>query len=152
MPKWLIYDAFTLLINEKDAANYAILQRKTFGLKIWLFKILDKYHVWSWLYGWKLKFKSERLNDSWVHASKQANKWQLSSKVRHHLAGTDRKQFGAVKDSFAASLHKCARLQCRIVYFNSELVLLLLVISMFSKFWTSSRKLPKKKWIGLCTI
>ena len=48
MPKWLIYDAFTLLINEKDAANYAILQCKTFGLKIWLCKILDKYHVWQW--------------------------------------------------------------------------------------------------------
>ena len=43
---------------------------------------------------------------------------------------SDRKQFGAVKDSFAVSLHEYARLQCRIVYFNLELVLLLVVIIM----------------------
>ena len=46
MPKWLIFDAYTLLICEKNVANYALLWCKTFSLKIWLCKILDKYHVW----------------------------------------------------------------------------------------------------------
>ena len=31
----------------KNVANYALLGCKTFSLKIWLWKILDKYHVWS---------------------------------------------------------------------------------------------------------
>ena len=47
MPKLLIFDAFTLLIPEKTVANYALLWCKTFSLKIWLSKILDKYHVCS---------------------------------------------------------------------------------------------------------
>ena len=46
MPKLLIFDAFTLLIPEKTVANYALLQCKTFSLKIWLCKIFEKYHVW----------------------------------------------------------------------------------------------------------
>ena len=48
MPKLSIFDAFTLSICEKKTvANYALLQCKTFSLKIWLCKILDKYHVCS---------------------------------------------------------------------------------------------------------
>ena len=47
MTKLLIVDAFTLLIREKNVANYALLRCKTFSLKIWLCKILDKYHVCS---------------------------------------------------------------------------------------------------------
>ena len=31
----------------KNVANYALLGCKTFSLEIWLWKILDKYHVWS---------------------------------------------------------------------------------------------------------
>ena len=46
MPKILIFDAFTLLICEKNIVNYALLRCKTFSLKMWLCKILDKYHVW----------------------------------------------------------------------------------------------------------
>ena len=45
MPKLFIFDAFTLLIREKNVANYALSQCKTISLKIWLCKILDKYHV-----------------------------------------------------------------------------------------------------------
>ena len=45
MPKCLLFDAFTLLIGEKNVANYTLLRCKTFSLKIWLCKILDKYHV-----------------------------------------------------------------------------------------------------------
>ena len=45
MPKLLIFDAFTMLICEKTVANYALLRCKTFSLKIWLCKILDKSHV-----------------------------------------------------------------------------------------------------------
>ena len=45
MPKLLIFDAFTLLIREKTVANYALLQCKTFSLKIWVCKIFDKFHV-----------------------------------------------------------------------------------------------------------
>ena len=47
MPKLLIFDAFTLLIHEKTVANYALLQCKTFSLKIWVCKIFDKFHVWQ---------------------------------------------------------------------------------------------------------
>ena len=36
---------FTLLIREKNVANYALLQCKIFSWKIWLCKIFDKYHV-----------------------------------------------------------------------------------------------------------
>ena len=46
MPKLLIFDAFMLLIREKNVANYALLRCKNFSLKIWLCKIFDKYHVW----------------------------------------------------------------------------------------------------------
>ena len=45
MPKWLIFYAITLLIHEKNVANYALLRRKTFSLNIWLCKFFDKYHV-----------------------------------------------------------------------------------------------------------
>ena len=45
MPKSLIFGEFMLLICEKHIANYALLRCKTFSLKIWLCKILDKYHV-----------------------------------------------------------------------------------------------------------
>ena len=45
MPNLLIFDAFMLLICEKNVANYAHLQCKTFSLIIWLCKVLDKYHV-----------------------------------------------------------------------------------------------------------
>ena len=45
MTKLLIFDAFTLLIREKNVANYALLRCKTFSLKIWLCKIFDKFHV-----------------------------------------------------------------------------------------------------------
>ena len=45
MPKLLIFDAFTLLIREKNVANYALLWCKIFSLKIWQCKILDKYHI-----------------------------------------------------------------------------------------------------------
>ena len=68
MPKWLIIDAFTLLVCGKNVANHALLRCKTCSLKIWLCKIFDKYHVWSgsghnfWLVAlatWnKLHFKS----------------------------------------------------------------------------------------------
>ena len=34
-----------MLICEKNVANYALLQCKTFILKIWLCKFFDKYHV-----------------------------------------------------------------------------------------------------------
>ena len=54
MLKILIFDAFILLICEKNVANYAFLRRKTFSLKIWLCKIFDKYHVWlrDGIYTW----------------------------------------------------------------------------------------------------
>ena len=45
MPKLLIFDAFTLLICEKNVAIYALLQCKIFSLKIWLCKIFDEFHV-----------------------------------------------------------------------------------------------------------
>ena len=45
MPKLLIIDAFTLLICEKNVANYALLRCKTFSVKIWPCKIFDKFHV-----------------------------------------------------------------------------------------------------------
>ena len=45
LPKWLIFDAFTLLICGENVANYALLRCKTFCLKIWLCKFFDKYHV-----------------------------------------------------------------------------------------------------------
>ena len=45
MPKLLIFDAFMLLICEKNVANYALLRCNNFSLKIWLRKIFDKYHV-----------------------------------------------------------------------------------------------------------
>ena len=45
MPKLLIFDAFTLLICEKNVAIYALLRCKIFSLKIWVCKILDKFHV-----------------------------------------------------------------------------------------------------------
>ena len=45
MPKLFIFDAFTLLIREKNGANYALLRCKTFGLKIWVCEIFDKFHV-----------------------------------------------------------------------------------------------------------
>ena len=34
------------IIREKNVTNTALLWCKTFSLKIWLCKILDKYHVW----------------------------------------------------------------------------------------------------------
>ena len=43
--KLLIFDTFKLLIREKNIAKYAFLRCKTFSLKIWLCKILDKCHV-----------------------------------------------------------------------------------------------------------
>ena len=46
MPKLLIFDAFTLLIREKNVAIYALLRCKIFSLKIWVCKIFDKFHVW----------------------------------------------------------------------------------------------------------
>ena len=45
MPKLLIFDAFTLLIRKNNVINYALLRCKTFSLKIWLCKVLGKYHV-----------------------------------------------------------------------------------------------------------
>ena len=42
MPKWLIFDACTLLFREKNLANYALLR----CLKILRCKFLDRYHVW----------------------------------------------------------------------------------------------------------
>ena len=45
MTNLLIFDAFTLLICEKNVANYALLRCKNFSRKIWLRKILDKYHI-----------------------------------------------------------------------------------------------------------
>ena len=45
MPKLLIFDAFTLLIREKNVAIYALLRCKIFSLKMWVCKILDKFHV-----------------------------------------------------------------------------------------------------------
>ena len=45
MPKLLIFAAFTLLICEKNVANYVLLRCKTCSLKIWPCKILEKYHV-----------------------------------------------------------------------------------------------------------
>ena len=45
MTKLLIFDAFTLLICKKNVVNYALLRCKTFSLKIWLCKVLGKYHV-----------------------------------------------------------------------------------------------------------
>ena len=47
MNKLLIFDAFTLLIRERNVANYALLRCKTLSLKIWLCRIFDKYHVWG---------------------------------------------------------------------------------------------------------
>ena len=46
MTKLLIFEALMLSIREKNVANYALLQCKTFSLKMCLCKILDKYHVW----------------------------------------------------------------------------------------------------------
>ena len=46
MPKLLIFDAFTLLICKKNVAIYVLLRCKIFSLKIWLYKIFDKFHVW----------------------------------------------------------------------------------------------------------
>jgi len=45
MPKLLIFDAFTLLIREKNVAIYALLRCKIFSLKIWDLGIWDKFHV-----------------------------------------------------------------------------------------------------------
>ena len=45
MQKKMIFDAFTLLIREKNVAIYALLRCKIFSLKIWVCKILDKFHV-----------------------------------------------------------------------------------------------------------
>ena len=45
MPNILMFDAFTLLIHEKNVANYALLRCKTFSLKIWLCKNFDKFNV-----------------------------------------------------------------------------------------------------------
>ena len=45
MPKFLLFDAFMLLILKKNVANYALLLCETYSLKIWLCKILDKYHM-----------------------------------------------------------------------------------------------------------
>ena len=45
MPKLLIFDAFTLLIRKKNVAIYALSRCKIFSLKIWVCKILDKFHV-----------------------------------------------------------------------------------------------------------
>ena len=39
------FDAFTLLICKKNVTNYALLRCKACSLKIWLCKVLDKYHV-----------------------------------------------------------------------------------------------------------
>ena len=39
------FDAFTLLIREKNVAIYAFLRCKIFSLKIWVCKIFDKFHV-----------------------------------------------------------------------------------------------------------
>ena len=47
------YWYLTLLICEKNVANYVLLRCKTFSLKIWLCKILDKYHVCV-IPNWKL--------------------------------------------------------------------------------------------------
>ena len=45
MPILLIFDAFALLICEKNVANCTLLRCKTFSLKIWVCKIFDKFHV-----------------------------------------------------------------------------------------------------------
>ena len=45
LPKLFIFDAFTLLIREKNVAIYALLRCKIFSLKILLCKYFDKYHV-----------------------------------------------------------------------------------------------------------
>ena len=66
MPKLLIFDAFTLLIREKTVANYALLRCKTFSLKIWLCKILDKYHVYQ-AKGQRVKWNHEREASRGVH-------------------------------------------------------------------------------------
>ena len=47
MPKLLIFDAFTLLIREKNVAIYALLQCKIFSLKIRWCNILDKSNIMS---------------------------------------------------------------------------------------------------------
>ena len=47
MPKLLIFDAFMLLIREKNVANYALLGCNNFSLKNWKCKRLDKFHVWA---------------------------------------------------------------------------------------------------------
>ena len=47
MTKLLKFDAFTLLICEKNVTKYALLRCKTYSLKIWVCKIFDKFHVWS---------------------------------------------------------------------------------------------------------
>ena len=51
MPKLLIFDVFTLLICEKNIANYTVLRCKTFSLKFF-----DKYHVWIYLEGTYFNF------------------------------------------------------------------------------------------------
>ena len=41
MPKLLIFDVFTLLIREKNVANYALFRCETFSPKIWRCSLID---------------------------------------------------------------------------------------------------------------
>ena len=55
-----------MTISEKNVANYALLQCKTFSLKIWLCKMFDKYHVWSGLCATQLYHRSDNSSFSRV--------------------------------------------------------------------------------------
>ena len=65
-----VFSAFTLLICYKNVTYYSLLRSKTFSLKIWLCKILDKYHVWvivgTWWY-WASRVYST--STSWYMAN-----------------------------------------------------------------------------------
>ena len=78
MPKLLIFDAFTLLIREKNVENYALLQCKIFSLKIWQCKILDKYHVWT---------SSGSLNHLQSTCSSLKAFWQIQTYIHGFFAG-----------------------------------------------------------------
>ena len=81
MPKLLIIDAFSLLICEKNVANYSLLWCKTFSLKIWVCKIFDKFHVCC--PNWLTDFAVVVINlpyHSQIHVGRHHHKWQ---KVLH---------------------------------------------------------------------
>ena len=116
MPKWLIFDAFMLLICEKNVANYALLRCKTFILKIWLYKIFDKFHI-SFLK------KDMPLHQSIHHLAQKVNpylRWRMSNFFRvKYLTAT---LLSGRNQHFISREHFCAldvpRNNCRDWFFS----------------------------------